>query len=1284
MSLYLFPLVALCSTRSLCGTTISTDSLPAQYLAASGTAFIPNKGQLKDTDGKVRPDLLYKANLSGMDVYLRQGGGLSYVLSHYTSTDSAGHDSPEETQTQPTASINNLTLPIAEGTSLPHKPDSVYLQRIDMDFIGSRSQPTATALNKAPGKMNYYYGSRHITGLGRYHRVEYANIYPNIDLLYQADKTGGLKYDLIIHPGGDPKKIQQAWQGVEAMYIGSEGELIMTTTMGELYEKIPKAYQLIAGEEKEIRAEYRIEEQQAELYTVSISLGDYDKNHELIIDPWVTYLGGSGDDKISTLSIDDSDNVVVEGWTLSSNFPTTVGAFQGTSGGGSRDAFVSHFSPTGTLNWSTYLGGSGVDQINTLSIDGSDNIVVGGQTGSSNFPTAGAFQGTFGGGQDAFVSHFSPSGTLNWSTYLGGSGNDFFITLSIDGNDNVVVGGVTGSSNFPTVGAFQGILGGGSDAFVSHFSPMGTLNWSTYLGGSGVDVILALSIDGSDNIVLGGNTGSSNFPTVGAFQGTSGGGTWDAFVSQFSPTGTLNWSTYLGGSGNDFFITLSLDGSDNIVLGGRTTSPNFPPSGAFQNTLGGGQDAFVSHFSPTGTLNWSTYLGGSGVDLITALSIDGSDNIVVGGLTTSANFPTAGAFQGTSGGGQDVFVSHFSPSGTMNWSTYLGGSGSDFIIALSIDGNDNVVLGGTTFSANFPTAGAFQGTFGGGAWDAFVSHFSPTGTLNWSTYLGGSSFDELSSGGIVMDTAGNINVGGDTYSTDFPTTSCAFQQTNAGSEDQYLTRFNRNGQVLCSSYIGGPGPGHDEMENPISLNSKGMIVMFGFVFSSGYPVTPGAYQTTFGGATDGFIGVFCPTTCGNFVLNMDFAATDTAICPGTAINFTDTTPICDTTGVTWQWQFPGAVPAQSTNQNPKGITYTSPGIYDVSLIISTPCGNDTLVKSNYIEVQSLSVVSLGGDTTLCLVAVDSLLLDPSIPGATYQWQNGSTDSLFYADTTGTYYVAVTDSNGCTASDTIEVTFVPALATTFATDTGICSGDSLLLWANGQGGTVQYSWSPTIGLSNPNIASPVAKPSTTTTYQVIVSNQCEADTGNITLTVNPLPVFTAQPDNATITKGDSILVNLFPDSLSYTWLPATGLSDASSSKPLVFPDQTTTYTVTATDSNGCKTTGTVLIIVEDQQFIIWLPNAFSPNGDGSNDLFTVRPIPVSDEGFIHFTVRIYDRWGEKIFEQSGDPKAAVTVSWDGKDKAGRLLSTGVYVWYIQGTKSNGNVEEIAKGNVTLLR
>lgn len=379
--------------------------------------------------------------------------------------------------------------------------------------------------------------------------------------------------------------------------------------------------------------------------------------------------------------------------------------------------------------------------------------------------------------------------------------------------------------------------------------------FSGYFGGSSEDDITAIGIDGLNNTVAAGWTSSSDLPVATGAQQRSGGGV-DAFVASFLPNGGgLMYCTYLGGSGDDRAFGLAIDSARNVYLTGWTSSTNFPVLHALQAHLSGTRDAFVTKLNAAGNaLVYSTYLGGSGVDVGYAISLDQTGEAAIVGDSTSLNLPvTPSAFQPKSGGSEDVFVAKLSSTGSaLIFLTYLGGSGIDHGSSVSVGPSGGVLVGGYTWSSNFPTASAYQSNSGGGQ-DGFVAKLSSNGQrLVFGTYLGGSGGsvgapEEVNSVGI--DSLNNVVAAGTTSSANFPVTPGAFQTVFGGETDGFVTRFTDFGILIESTFLGGS---LSDGINAVALDFHGVPYVTGFTDSQDFPVED-PLQSANAGGMDAFV-----------------------------------------------------------------------------------------------------------------------------------------------------------------------------------------------------------------------------------------------------------------------------------------------------------------------------------------------------------------------------------------------------------------------------------------------
>lgn len=628
------------------------------------------------------------------------------------------------------ASANKMTH---ATLSQEPKRQSIVLRT---QIVGADPAAKVTGKEELPGRVNHFIGSdpaKWHTDVVTYAKVRYEQVYPGIDLVYYGNQ-GQLEYDFVVGPGADPSRLRLRMDGAQKMYVDSQGRLVVQTGGGALCWNKPNVYQQAGGKRQAVKGKYVLRRG----HELGFEVAAYDTAKSLIIDPslvYSTYLGGTSFDSASGIAVDTSGNAYVTGWTTSTNFPTTPGAFQTMLNGSTFDIFVTVLNPTGTaLIYSTYLGGTSADSATGIAVDTAGNAYVTGGTYSTDFPTTpGAYQTTFGGYYDAYATELNPTGSaLVYSTYLGGSDIDGGHGIAVDTSGNAYVAGDTDSANFPTTaGAFQITSSGSKDAFVTELNPTGSaLVYSTYLGGSGLDYGDGVALDTSGNAYITGEAYSSDFPTTaGAFQ-TTYNGLGDGFVTELNSAGTgLLYSTYLGGSGSEHAVGVAVDTAGNAYITGYTTSTDFPTTaGAFQTTFDGLYDRFVTKLNPAGTgLLYSTYLGGSSGDYGGRIAVDTAGNAYVTGYTTSTDFPTTpGAFQTTFGeGSTDAFVSELNSTGTeLLYSTFLGSRNRSYGTGVAVDTRGNAYVTGYTLSTNFPTTpGAFQTEASGGASpeEAFVT-----------------------------------------------------------------------------------------------------------------------------------------------------------------------------------------------------------------------------------------------------------------------------------------------------------------------------------------------------------------------------------------------------------------------------------------------------------------------------------------------------------------------------------------------------------------------------------
>lgn len=451
-----------------------------------------------------------------------------------------------------------------------------------------------------------------------------------------------------------------------------------------------------------------------------------------------------------------------------------------------------------SLQYSTYVGGGDDDEAYSIDVDSAGNAYVTGRTISSDFPTQSAYDGTLSGATfDAFVTRLSAAGNaLVYSTFLGGGDYEIASDIHAGSNGAVYIMGLTRSSNFPTLNAYDAVLGGSDDTFVTKLaSDGGSLEYSTYLGGSSHDFAGdadggGIAVDNNGRAYVVSSTWSLDFPTVNAYDATYNGGQQDAYVARLSALGNaLEYSTYLGGMDLDAAYDVAVDDAGNAYVIGKTRSSDFPTVNAYDDTFNGNQDAFIAKLSAAGnTLEYSTFLGGGNYDWGNGIVVTGEQVAYVCGYTWSTDFPTVDPFDGTGDVSSDGYVARLSTGGSaLEFSTYLGGSAGDLCYSIVLDADDEPIVTGITVSTDFPLLNPYMGSLSG-AVDVFVTKLSTiTSSLEYSTYVGGS--DEDRGYHLSRDNNGAIYITGFTMSGDFPTLN-AFDATHNGGNDVFVVKFN--------------------------------------------------------------------------------------------------------------------------------------------------------------------------------------------------------------------------------------------------------------------------------------------------------------------------------------------------------------------------------------------------------------------------------------------------------------------------------------------------------------
>ncbi|MEQ8766028.1 MAG: hypothetical protein RL885_19075 [Planctomycetota bacterium] len=610
-----------------------------------------------------------------------------------------------------------------------------------MRFLESNAEARVEGSGEERGRHNFFLGNDPAhwrSNVPGYELAVLRELYPGIDVRVKFPPGSLVEYDLVLQPGADLSQLRVQCEGANGLRLDDRGDLVVQTDAGEIVQTIPATWWVLpSGERQEARCHFRILGKR----TFGFELQGRAENRDwlLVIDPkmdWSTYLGGEDSDFAEGIVEDPiTGDILLAGTTLSIGFPATAGAFDTTYNGGppfaEGDAFVSRLTADGkNLAWATYLGGTAGEQGEALALDGTEIVVVG-HTHSSGFPVSpGSFDPTLSGPTDAFITKLDSAGAqLLYSTFLGGDSNEAAFDVGIAGPSLVVITGITWSPDFPTTpGSFSQQYGGSRDGFVTSLDLMSSqLSFSTFLGGSQDDYAAALALESTGRVTVVGQTASLDFPTShGAWDRTLD-GSYDGFVTRFEPAGDrIAFSTFLGGSDWEGVLALAIDDSGATHLAGWTSSSDFPVTpGAYDSTLAG-SDGFVASLNSNGAmLTSATYIGGTSNDTAYSIQIGPNGDSIIAGKVQSKDFPvTQGALCPSYRGGEaDGFVARFNAEKTvLVYSTFLGGAGLDASYFLQLSSTGDALVTGTTGSFDFPsTSGRFDSSFNGGEVDTFAS-----------------------------------------------------------------------------------------------------------------------------------------------------------------------------------------------------------------------------------------------------------------------------------------------------------------------------------------------------------------------------------------------------------------------------------------------------------------------------------------------------------------------------------------------------------------------------------
>jgi gliding motility-associated-like protein len=1270
--------------------------------AQSNIWIKPNKGQWHE-------NVEYKIGIPSGDMYLEKNG-FTYSFSNINELHNHSHETNHEEE---------------------YKRSIVRAK-----FINANPNPTFSEIGRSDHYENYYLGSnknKWVSQLYLFNEINYIELYEGINLnIYEKSAT--LKYDIIISPHTDPGMYKVDYSGQDKIEIIDE-ELIISTSIATITEKKPYAYQIINGIKQKVECNFKLDRnvmsfEFPENYDSTIALVI---DPELAFS---TFTGSTSDNWGMTACPDVNGNLIAAGVVFGTGYPTqnAYDASMNSNGNSKVDIGLTKFSADGsTLIYSTYIGGSGSETPHSIVVNDQNELYILGATSSPNFPVSGsAYQGTnslggginsmdgmnFGEGIDIFIFKLSANGaSMLASTFLGGSGTDGISygntdiafnygdnlrgEIIVDANSNVFISSTTKSSNFPIIGGFGNSLSGTQDGIIAKLNPnLSSLLFSTYIGGSGWDSGNSIQLASNGDIYVAGGTTSNNFPsTAGQVNPTFLGGSTDGFVIKLTAPAYNNpKASYLGTNEYDQAYFVQLDQDDKVYVYGQTEG-SYPVSAAQYSVANSGQFIHKMNSNLTST-EWSSVFGaGSGhVEISpTAFLVSDCYEIYIAGwggetnqnntdadFSTTNGFPvTADAYQPTTSGSNFYLALFTQDMLTLKYATFMG----------SLNGSNDHVDGGTsrfdkTGKVYHAVCAACQGNENG-----FPTTAGAYSTTNNSSNCNMAAFlFELSKIEATLSTGTpitcipnatffeNNSENGDTYEWIFGDggTSNQFepshQYTESGEYNVMLIVSDANGcydpdtayvQVIIIEPIYEAWPLTDTIcpgETVQVFATGGAGYSWGPPELFDNPNIASPFVTIY---EETELTVEITSDCGATTLNITVyvfgadatSGLDTAICVGGSAQ------LYASGGETYDW-----APEETLNNpnisNPLATPFVTT-YYTVEIITPEGC---VIMDTTKVRVdQDIPYPNMIDEVSIC--KGDEIQITAN--GATdYLWSPdyNINSTVIYnpvvnPEITTSYAVAFTNACG-TAYDTVDVNVIEVIGD-IVSDTIICPEGFATLWANGG---VSYEWTPNIHLTRPHEDTTIATPNIPTTYYVQITDEF----GCRTILSTYIDIFISPTVIVSPTVygfvGDTTLISAEGDG-NIEWSPPQYINCTVCNDALVSPPNNFIYTATLTDDNTCIVSDDIIINYDP---IIFVPNAFTPDGDEYNNTFFASANNISE-----FEMMIFNRWGELIFVGE-----SIHNQWDGS-YAGQKSPDGIYIWKINYKDLNGLDFELV-GHVALLR
>ncbi len=1239
--------------------------------AQNNFEFVPNKGQFHE-------NVLYRADLPSGALFLERDG---MTFSFYD---------------------GEVFHEIHHG----EKIDKLHCHSYSVKFKGANLKSSTKLSQLNEGLLSFYLGSdasKWATGLKGGSEVFYKELYEGIDFKIYT-KNGSLKYDFIVHPGADPNKIKMTYQGLDG--ISKRGDdLLIFTSLGTIADSKPIAIQ----NSDSIRLSFELNKS-----IVSFDVGNYNLNEDLIIDPTLifsTYSGSSANNFGFTATYDEQGNLYAGGSVFNIGYPTTVGAYDltfnssSTSGSdgftewGVSDIGITKYSADGKSRlYSTYLGGNRCEVPHSLIVNNRNELFVLGTTSSDNYPvTSSAFDPTFNGGDmanlangifvnythgsDIIISRFSADGSaLLASTYVGGSKNDGLNLnddlvanyadqmrgeIILDDFQNVVIGSSTASQDFPvTSGALQLAYGGGEqDGIVFKMDEnLSGMLWSSYLGGNDADGIYSIINSNSNDVYVAGGTKSQNisFP-LNAYQNAYQGGITDGFYAKISNSGdAILQGSYFGSDHYDQIYFVREDNLNQIYFYGQSDKfGTYWIKNAGYKSPNSGQ--FISKMELNqNTIEWSTTFG-SGDSKInispTAFMVDLCNKIYLSGWgSSSSSFDHIGG--NVADGTTDMEVTPDAYKSTT--------VGHDFYLMVLEDDASSLIYGSF-----------YGGDFSAEHVDGGTSRFDDKGVMYQSVCAGCGGYNDFPiEPSDVVSPTNNSSCNNGVFKFDFgiPNVVADFETPPIICFPNTISFTNKSKMLNTTSFLWDFGDGtYSTDTNPSHLYES-----------------PGHYDVVLT-VMDSLACNFADSIFKTIVIMGSELKEELNEFSCTGFNMQIGVPPYPDTSVTYIWS-PTVGLSDSLIANPIANLHSN---QRYQLIISGELCSDTIYQNVYISEFDLKAF---GDTTVCNPITGLFAHNETQVGLVHHWSSNRqfSDTLLYGlDSNEIYlapivgenyfYVKVEDSVGCNAIDSV-YTLVYEYDISYQTNIETCLNDSIEVFPVGYENydSVYFSWGPspllTTSINDTNAIFHGFIPGVYSIPVTSTSAYSCTDTDYVNITVGSFDTTSAislTTNFDTLINHQTAILTAIPAGLNYVWGPINAVVNAYENNAEVAIEENTKFTVEINDPlvGNCFRRDSIVIVFIDSKCedpYVYVPNAFSPNGDGDNDVLFVRGNNITD---LYFAV--FNRWGEKVFETKEQ-----YMGWDGYFR-NRNSDPAVFDYYLQYVCEGGR-KYFQKGNVTLIR